>query len=49
LIVLVGPRPARSPELADFNRLGRDQLLTNKRATGRKKDLADLEALGEGT
>jgi hypothetical protein len=28
--------------------LGRDQLLTNKRATGRLKDLADLEALGEG-
>lgn len=27
--------------------LGRDQYITNKRATGRKKDLADLEALGE--
>lgn len=27
--------------------LGLDQLLTNKRATGRKKDLADLEALDE--
>ena len=27
--------------------LGRDQLLTNKRATGRNKDLADIEALGE--
>jgi hypothetical protein len=27
--------------------LGRDQYVANKRATGRKKDLADLEALGE--
>ena len=27
--------------------LGRDQYTQNKRATGRKKDLADLEALGE--
>ena len=27
--------------------LGREQLVANKRATGRKKDLADLEALGE--
>jgi hypothetical protein len=27
--------------------LGLDQLLKNKRATGRKKDLADLEALDE--
>ena len=27
--------------------LGRTQLLANKRASGRKKDLADLEALGE--
>ena len=27
--------------------LGRAQLSANKRATGRKKDLADLEALGE--
>ncbi len=27
--------------------LGRNQLVANKRATGRKKDLADLEALGE--
>ena len=27
--------------------LGRAQLTTNKRAAGRKKDLADLEALGE--
>lgn len=26
--------------------LGREQLIVNKRATGRKKDLADLEALG---
>lgn len=29
--------------------LGRAQLTANKRAAGRKKDLADLEALGEGT
>jgi hypothetical protein len=27
--------------------LGREQYINNKRATGRKKDLADLEALGE--
>ena len=27
--------------------LGREQYIANKRATGRKKDLADLEALGE--
>ena len=27
--------------------LGRPELLSNKRALGRKKDLADLEALGE--
>ncbi len=27
--------------------LGRRQLILNKRATGRKRDLADLEALGE--
>jgi hypothetical protein len=27
--------------------LGREQYIINKRATGRKKDLADLEALGE--
>jgi hypothetical protein len=26
--------------------LGRDELISNKRALGRKKDLADLEALG---
>jgi hypothetical protein len=27
--------------------IGREQLVSNKRALGRKKDLADLEALGE--
>jgi len=27
--------------------IGRDQFITNKRASGRKKDIADLEALGE--
>lgn len=27
--------------------LGREQYISNKRATGRKKDMADLEALGE--
>lgn len=29
------------------NFLGRNEYLTNKRASGRKKDLADVEALGE--
>jgi len=29
--------------------LGREQFLANKRAIGRKKDLADVEALGEET
>jgi len=27
--------------------IGREQFIANKRATGRKKDMADLEALGE--
>ena len=27
--------------------IGRDQLIMNKRSSGRKKDLSDLEALGE--
>ncbi len=27
--------------------IGREQFITNKRAIGRKKDLADIEALGE--
>jgi hypothetical protein len=27
--------------------IGREQLISNKKATGRQKDLADLEALGE--
>lgn len=29
--------------------VGREQFVKNKKATGRKKDLADLEALGEKT
>ena len=29
--------------------LGREQFIVNKRAIGRKKDLADLEALGENS
>ena len=29
------------------NYIGREELILNKRATGRAKDLADLEALGE--
>jgi len=29
--------------------IGRKEFVTNKRASGRKKDLADLEALGEET
>ncbi len=28
--------------------IGREQFIANKRATGRKRDLADLEMLGEG-
>jgi hypothetical protein len=28
--------------------IGRDQFILNKRSLGRKKDLADIEALGEG-
>jgi len=32
---------------AEVHYLGRDQFITNKRASGRKKDLADVEALGE--
>jgi len=28
--------------------IGREDLIANKHALGRKKDLADLEALGEG-
>ena len=31
----------------DVYYLGREQLVRNKRALGRKKDLADLETLGE--
>jgi hypothetical protein len=27
--------------------IGRDDFITNKRALGRKKDIADLEAIGE--
>jgi hypothetical protein len=27
--------------------IGREQFIANKRATGRKRDLADLDALGE--
>ena len=27
--------------------IGRDAFISNKRSTGRKKDMADLEALGE--
>ena len=27
--------------------IGKEQFIANKRATGRKKDLADVEALGE--
>jgi len=32
---------------APVHYIGRDQFISNKRATGRTKDLADLEALGE--
>ena len=31
----------------DVHYLGRDEFVANKRASGRRKDLADLEALGE--
>lgn len=43
-------RAGRSPGLygdVPVGYIGRDQLLANKRATGRRKDAADLEALGE--
>ena len=32
---------------ADIPFIGRDDFITNKRATGRLRDLADIEALGE--
>lgn len=38
-------RPIRGHDLPF---LGRETLIANKRATGRTKDLADLETLGEG-
>jgi hypothetical protein len=41
------PRPQYSREQIPVQFLGRSTLLANKRATGRLKDLADLEALGE--
>jgi len=46
----VGRRPrkkegTRTASSSSF--LGRGTLVANKRATGRTKDLADLEALGE--
>lgn len=31
-----------------FYSIGREEFIANKRATGRRKDLANLEALGEG-
>ena len=31
----------------DVHYIGREQFITNKRSVGRKKDLADIEALGE--
>jgi hypothetical protein len=40
-------RVVRSVEGLDVPFLGRESLVQNKRATGRLKDLADLEALGE--
>lgn len=41
-----GKEPGRYGEVA-VDYLGREQLVRNKRALGRKKDLADLEALGD--
>ncbi len=38
-------RSAFGPLSADF--IGRDQFVANKRATGRTKDLGDIESLGE--
>ncbi len=42
----IGEEPGKYGEVAVYY-LGREQLVRNKRALGRKKDLADLEALGE--
>jgi hypothetical protein len=41
-----GKEPGKYGDV-DVYYLGREQLVRNKRALGRKKDLADLEALGD--
>ena len=41
-----GKRPGRYGDVPVFF-IGREEFIANKRATGRKKDLADIEALGE--
>jgi len=41
------PRALETPPGCTLHFLGLDALITNKRATGRLKDLADIEALGE--
>lgn len=39
--------PLSSWSWAPVNDIGRGEFVKNKRAAGRKRDLADLEALGE--
>jgi hypothetical protein len=43
---VAGRVPSTYGDVAIFY-IGREQFVSNKRATGRKRDLADLEALGE--
>jgi hypothetical protein len=46
LDICVSPSPDNAKRVL-VRYLGRREYVANKRATGRKKDLADLEALGE--
>lgn len=46
LDIFVSPSPDNAKRVL-VRYLGRREYVANKRATGRKKDLADLEALGE--
>ena len=44
--VYAGREQGKSGDIL-VNFIGRDQFISNKRAIGRKKDLADLEMIGE--